>query len=1278
MANNLCRRRFVEKISKFDVLLVQETHLVEDLEATLQIPYGYKAMFQSRPETEHAPGGGVCAILRDDLPCTRLNAYCAPDLIVLDLGFAILVNAYVIPGGSPWHLWSDVEPMRKLSETMMALTLLGKPLYLLGDINARTRARQGWPDAPPRLSVDVVFPVVGQGKLLLDLTRDARLAILNGMPRFDPSSGSWTSFNKDKVNRNKRRSVVDYVLANDLGLTSATGLCVLPRGTWSDHAPVVLKLEPPEQHRLLHRDPHRAFMRPRKRELAVLPRDTELSCMYADLVEGARASTPECRLELLVGKAYSTGHAVTVYTDGSALGNGMDGARAGAGVFWGNGAKDNLAVRVPDSQTNNRAEVYAVLLALMQAHPRRPLIICSDSEYAIRSLTEWAVAHAATDWSCANGDMLRDCMSWIQARTSTLHFEHIDAHVGNHHGDASDEAAKNGASKAPVSAYATSRRLPPPAPSSLFGPALNVPKVTSSIPRGKTGAKHKKDLLRLPPAVTNPKRSHRGRARSRCMRNENLFKLTKAAREGPGPLWKFIRRLSDPRRVAVPVSSAALALVFRRRMNPSKTPSDFAAFGGLAAARVQAQNLSVVQPLVEPDGTFSRPWTSSRIAALKKRVKDKGKAGSPGVDDVAADVLMTINNDDLAELFNLCIERRDAPTIWLLSAVIALLKKNKSALDPESYRTIGLECVIVKWITLLIHEDAYEWAETHKLIPAVQNGFRPGYRTNNNVLLLRCLAERARAQDKTLYVVFADIANAFPSMNRDLLWVKLKRMGIVGRSIDWLRWLYESMTYHVRVGDDISEPFQSTIGVLIGDTASPTLWNLFMADFKIPSHPDDFSLGGVPFNFMLQADDSAMGTGSSAGAQQHISSFTINCAREGLLPCGVKTLAMILGKLPSPLPPLYMGDTRLKYTDTYNYVGFKVRSTHKNMFADHLADKASKARRVANTMFGLKVYIGCVPPWEGRVMFDARVRPHLIHGCDIVPDIDGCSDALFNVEHYVLRRLLGLNPRSMIAPLYTELGGTPVRYHRAILLLRYLDHALHLPPTHLVYAALCDSLMLYSEGHPCYIGDIAHSLATLKVPVAFPAPGDLFRDGSVSRIIESVELSLKRWLASAVKSSPRLTLIRDRLEPMRQGPARKVLTHFRQYLRVANVKHRLALTRIICGDSRFAVEIMGWRSRYREPVDMHLRLCRFCRTCLETAEHALFMCRGRQELIDRRASFWAIAVSVSDVRPPALPTTAIPTFQALLTDISTTSLLAEYTFHVVNLFDEYQPLWPAS
>lgn len=174
----------------------------------------------------------------------------------------------------------------------------------------------------------------------------------------------------------------------------------------------------------------------------------------------------------------------------------------------------------------------------------------------------------------------------------------------------------------------------------------------------------------------------------------------------------------------------------------------------------------------------------------------------------------------------------------------------------------------------------------------------------------------------------------------------------------------------------------------------------------------------------------------------------------------------------------------------------------------------------------------------------------------------------------------------------------------------------------------------------------------------------------MKRLIDKANRSWKGWLAQMVRTSPCLYLINDRLEPMPQGPAGRVRSIFRQYLHVSK------LMRIICGDSRFAVEIMGWASRYRDHVDLHLRLCRFCRTCIETPERAVFLCRGDQSLIMRRDTFWTAIHAVSEVQPPSLPGPAIEAFQSLLTDIKTVSLLAEFTHHVVSLYDEYMPLWP--
>ncbi|KAF5335681.1 hypothetical protein D9611_009573 [Ephemerocybe angulata] len=192
--------------------------------------------------------------------------------------------------------------------------------------------------------------------------------------------------------------------------------------------------------------------------------------------------------------------------------------------------------------------------------------------------------------------------------------------------------------------------------------------------------------------------------------------------------------------------------------------------------------------------------------------------------------IFAMDNDCLLEVCNQCLETGEIPTSWLRTQLIGLCKKGKPRNDPRSYRTIGLESCMLKIMTMLINERLVEWAEGDNLIPPSQNGFRAGYRTNNNMFMLRCAVDKARALGRPLYVAFVDMTNTFPSMDQATLWLKLRPWGAGGPLFDWLRKLYREMSYVVSHEGEVSEEFKADIGILIGDTCSPVLWALFMAD----------------------------------------------------------------------------------------------------------------------------------------------------------------------------------------------------------------------------------------------------------------------------------------------------------------------------------------------------------------------------------------------------------------------------------------------------------------
>lgn len=82
---------------------------------------------------------------------------------------------------------------------------------------------------------------------------------------------------------------------------------------------------------------------------------------------------------------------VHVYTDGACSSNGRSGARAGLGVYWGDGHPLNVSEPVSGRATNNTGEIQAATRAIRQAqeHGVEKLAINTDSKFLIKSATEW-------------------------------------------------------------------------------------------------------------------------------------------------------------------------------------------------------------------------------------------------------------------------------------------------------------------------------------------------------------------------------------------------------------------------------------------------------------------------------------------------------------------------------------------------------------------------------------------------------------------------------------------------------------------------------------------------------------------------------------------------------------------------------------------------------------------------------------------------------------------------------------------------------------------------
>ena len=127
-----------------------------------------------------------------------------------------------------------------------------------------------------------------------------------------------------------------------------------------------------------------------------------------------------------------------VFTDGSCIGNGKKGSVGGYGIHFPNKEYKDISEKI-DNPTNNKAELTAIKetinIVLENIKNNDIIEIYSDSEYSIKSLTEYAKTQSKKNWKntkgkqIANYDLIKPTYE-ILCKYPKIKLKHIRAHTG--------------------------------------------------------------------------------------------------------------------------------------------------------------------------------------------------------------------------------------------------------------------------------------------------------------------------------------------------------------------------------------------------------------------------------------------------------------------------------------------------------------------------------------------------------------------------------------------------------------------------------------------------------------------------------------------------------------------------------------------------------------------------------------------------------------------------------------------------------------------------------
>ena len=144
---------------------------------------------------------------------------------------------------------------------------------------------------------------------------------------------------------------------------------------------------------------------------------------------------------------------IACYTDGSTDRNGSPDATGGCGVYFGEADLRNIARAYDGPElppTNQRCELWAIVLALRSVSGDVPVVVHTDSKYALQCVTTWCLNWKKNGWKNARGrdvanqSIIREILRLKRERTADTMLEYVPGHKGVPGNEAADALANRG------------------------------------------------------------------------------------------------------------------------------------------------------------------------------------------------------------------------------------------------------------------------------------------------------------------------------------------------------------------------------------------------------------------------------------------------------------------------------------------------------------------------------------------------------------------------------------------------------------------------------------------------------------------------------------------------------------------------------------------------------------------------------------------------------------------------------------------------------------------
>ena len=387
---------------------------------------------------------------------------------------------------------------------------------------------------------------------------------------------------------------------------------------------------------------------------------------------------------------------------------------------------------------------------------------------------------------------------------------------------------------------------------------------------------------------------------------------------------------------------------------------------------------------------------------------------APGVDGVTVSMLRYAGPLLVAlmtDLVNQILREGQVPEALLVGKMTLIDKKQPSLIVTQK-RPLTVSCVMLSVITKVLHGRMDKICESKGYYGNIQYGFRSGRSTSDCVFMLLAAIRKAKSKGHTISIAFCDIAKAYDSVNRELLYAKLDSLGFGGKVKALIQSMYYNDCVRVRIAGCLSAPLWFTRGVKQGCVLSPLLFALYVSGLGTVLHSmkEGVNFDGVVLSALFFADDLVLISRTKRrGMESMLRSVNRFCQGMDMKLAVEKTVMLTSG--PS--------GTSWKVTDDNpcveavlvgKYLGIEIQVKGRNLIKGREGKMVSIAQKYANAVIGLS-----------RNGLDRAVAAHALWERCAIPAILYCSESMVlskgvlenldRIQHMISRFILQL-PRS--------------------------------------------------------------------------------------------------------------------------------------------------------------------------------------------------------------------------------------------------------------------------